>query len=442
MLAARSIITMESWFVQARRVLGRADTTLDSILARPAAGDADTGLTASLELVIKLGRALLAYGLPAPRLLESLERLSAALGFAAIYYVTPTGIIFTFGAGGDTRTRVVAAAPGDVDLERLTALHDLIGRVERKEISPSDASSRVDEILARPPRYRGISRVLGFGGLSLVAAQLLGGAPMDLAAAGGMGIGVGLLSMLGSRVATIGRLLPALAAFLASLTAITLARAGAPVEPSVLLLASVMSTLPGLTMTIGITELATAHLVSGTARLAGAIVTFLQLGFGTAAGHKLAHSLFVAVEPTTSNALPTWTQALAPLGAALAFGVLLRVRPRDLGGVLVACAVAIAGSRVGGAVFGAEVGAFLGAFVLGVVAHLYARWKDRPALVLLVPGILMMVPGSLGFLGLSALLAENPTGAVQTAFQVLMIATALAAGVLLATLAVPPRRAL
>ena len=420
-----------------------AETTLDALITRPAAAEVkDRSLASALELTMKLGAALLGYGLPVHRLLEALERLSTALGFEATFYVTPTGIIFTFGTGGDTRTRVVAAFPGDADLERLTALHALIGRVERHEITAEDASLRVDAILCREPRYRGPVRVLAFGLLSLVAAQLLGGNPIDLGVGASMGLGVGLLSALSRRVPTLGRLLPVVAAFLASVIAISLARAGLPVQPSVLLLAAIMSTLPGLTMTIGMMELATAHLVSGTARIAGAIVTFLQLGFGIAVGHALAHALFVAAAAEPARTLPGWTHALAPLGAALAFGVLLRVRPRDLGWVLLTCSLAVLASRGGGAFFGPEVGAFLGALLVGLVSHLFARWKDRPVLVLMVPGILMMVPGSIGFLGLSALLADDPSNAVRTAFDVLMIATALSTGVLLATVAVPPRRAL
>ncbi len=449
MLAATPRIAMESWFTQARRVVaplrewGSAESTLDTVVASPPARAAiDPEIDGSLEFTMKLASALLGYGLPVHRLEEALLRLSDALGFEAAYYMTPTGLIFTFGSGGEQRTRVVNAVPGDVDLERLAALHELIGRVERREIAPEEGSARIDAILTRPPRYRGPVRVLSFGLLSLAAAQLLGGNATDLAAAAAIALLVGLLSSLSSRLPTLGRLLPAVAATLVSVLSITASRLGLPVHPSILLLASIMSLLPGLTMTIAMMELAMANLVSGTARLMGAVVTFLQLGFGIALGHRLAHSLFVVPRVEANDGLPAWTQALAPLGAALAFGVLLRVRPRDLSWVLVTCSLAVLGSRGGGTIVGPEVGAFLGAFLVGVVSHLFARWKDRPVLVLLVPGVLMMVPGSIGFLGLSALLAEDPAAAVQTAFEVLMIATALSTGVLLATLAVPPRRSL
>ena len=441
---------MESWFSQARRLarpLKRlhvsAETTLDTVVARPADDSlGDPKLSPALEFTMKIAQALLGYGLPVHRLEESLLRLSRALGFQASYYITPTGLIFTFGQEGDFRTRVIPGVPGQVDLERLSALHELIGRVERREVSPADATGRVADILARPSRYSGPTRVGSFGLVSVAAATLLGGDPLDLAVAALLGVMVGLLSSLAGRSEVLGRLLPVVATALVSVGAISLQRAGVNVQPSVLLLAAIMSLLPGLTMTIGMMELATANLVSGTARISGALVTFLQLGLGVALGYELADALFVAPEPQVSQSLPVWTHALAPVVAAAGFTILLRVRPRDVLWVLLTCGLAVLGSRTGGELFGAEVGAFTGAFLVGLASHLFARWKDRPALVALVPGILMMVPGSIGFLGISALLEADTTGAVQTVFQVLMVATALSTGVLLATIALPPRRSL
>ena len=61
---------------------------------------------------------------------------------------------------------------------------------------------------------------------------------------------------------------------------------------------------------------------------------------------------------------------------------------------------------------------------------------------MLVPGILFLVPGSVGFLSIRSLLENDVEGAVSTAFRMSIVAMALAAGILVATAAVPPRRAL
>jgi len=47
--------------------------------------------------------------------------------------------------------------------------------------------------------------------------------------------------------------------------------------------------------------------------------------------------------------------------------------------------------------FHEAMGVFLGALAVGVGSNLYALWRDRPAQVPLTPGVLILVPGSVGF---------------------------------------------
>jgi uncharacterized membrane protein YjjB (DUF3815 family) len=56
--------------------------------------------------------------------------------------------------------------------------------------------------------------------------------------------------------------------------------------------------------------------------------------------------------------------------------------------------------------------------------------------------MLMLVPGSVGFLSVSSMLEADVVAALETAFRMILIATALAAGVLVASVAIPPRRPL
>ena len=50
------------------------------------------------------------------------------------------------------------------------------------------------------------------------------------------------------------------------------------------------------------------------------------------------------------------------------------------------------------------VSGILGALTVGVASNWYSRLMDHPAIIPQVPGILMLVPGSVGFRGLAALL--------------------------------------
>ena len=67
------------------------------------------------------------------------------------------------------------------------------------------------------------------------------------------------------------------AAFLATLTALTLAAFWTPLSVPVVTLGGLIVLIPGLSLTLAMTEIATRHLVSGTARLTGALVLFLTI---------------------------------------------------------------------------------------------------------------------------------------------------------------------
>ncbi|MCA9702047.1 MAG: threonine/serine exporter family protein, partial [Myxococcales bacterium] len=92
-------------------------------------------------------------------------------------------------------------------------------------------------------------------------------------------------------------------------------------------------------------------------------------------------------------------------------------------------------ARVGGVAFGPELGAFCGAAVVGLAAEVYARRRRVPEAVLLLPGLLLLVPGSLGFQSVSLFLAEDPAAGIAAGFHMVLVAVALVAGVLVGKLA-------
>ena len=91
---------------------------------------------------------------------------------------------------------------------------------------------------------------------------------------------------------------------------------------------------------------------------------------------------------------------------------------------------------------GAELGVFVGALLVGMASNLYARLLNRPATITLVPGILLLVPGSIGFRSLASLLDREVVLGVETAFRMGLMAVALVAGILVSNIIAPPKRTL
>jgi uncharacterized membrane protein YjjB (DUF3815 family) len=183
-------------------------------------------------------------------------------------------------------------------------------------------------------------------------------------------------------------------------------------------------------------ELSTRHLSSGTARLAGALVTFLGLGFGVALGVQLGAGIgAVAVTMgwqwrPSNPALPAWSEWVGLLIAPLCFTVLLRARRQDAPWIVAASVLAYATTRLTGRVVDESLAAFLGAFVVSAAATVVARLRATSSQVMTVPGLLILVPGSIGLRSMTSFSANQVVTGVETAFQVSVIAISLAAGLL------------
>ena len=130
--------------------------------------------------------------------------------------------------------------------------------------------------------------------------------------------------------------------------------------------------------------------------------------------------------------LPAWViwPAVAILGVSL-LAVLqapLSSLPVSIGAGLLAWAA----YSLTSAVLGNVVGAFSGALAVGVAGHLYQWLSSRPAVLVETPGLITLVPGSLGFRGLHALVQQESVVGINLMTDMLTTGAVLAVGLLLA----------
>lgn len=390
--------------------------------------------------MLKLARAMHGYGYAAHRLEEVLGATARRLGLEAQFFSTPTSIFTAFGPQDDQRTFLLRVEPGDTDLGRLADVDGVTLRVARGELTPAQGSAALDAIAAAPAPYGQWLVLLAFGLTSAASARFLGGGPGEVLVAGALGIATGGLARATARFATLARIFEPLAAFTATVLATMFATRIAPISVFVTVLAGLIVLIPGLTLTTAMTELATRHLASGTARMSGALLLFVTMIFGVAMGGTSAGLLFGPPPAVVPEQLPAWTELVALALAPLGFLVLLRARLVDAGWILAAGCIAYGAARAGADVLGLELGGFAGALAVGVFANLYALLRDRPSQVLLVPGTLLLVPGSFGFRSVSALLEREIVSGIETAFTMFFIATGIVAGLLLANVVIPKRK--
>ena len=415
---------------------------------RPAAPHAE-----ERAFLLRVAELLHAYGTPANRLERVMQVVGRSIGVSASFLSTPTAIIASFREGGEERTHLIRAEPGAVNLGKLVEFDEVMEDVEHGRTGAREATLRLDAIAAAPPRFPLWLTALACGTASAGASVLFGGGLVELLVSLVIGAGIALLGRVLPRYPSTVGLLEPTASFLAAGTALLLARTLTPFDHRIVTLSGLIVLVPGLTLTIGFTELAVRHLVSGTARIAGAAAVFLTMLFGVALAWKLGEAFAGPTGATGATGIgplavaarspfPAWGAWLVALAMPPAFAVLLEARPRELWVIELTAVLGYAAGRAGGASLGPELGPFLGALTVGVVSNLYARIVDRPSQVPMTPGILLLVPGSLGFRSLTSFLDREAVTGVEWAFQTGLIAASLVGGLLAANLVLPPRRVL
>jgi uncharacterized membrane protein YjjP (DUF1212 family) len=397
---------------------------------------------AAVAFTLRLGQALHRYGTPAYRLEEQMRLVSQQLGLEARFFSTPTAIFASFGPPEALRTSLIRVEPGEMDLGRLARLDTLVEEVIRGRLSAEEGARRVEAVLAEPPRHGSALLLLCWAMAAGGGARLLGGGPREMGVAALISLLVGALDLWTRRQPSTVWVLEPVAAILSSALAVVAASLVGPLSVQIVTLAGLIVLLPGLSLTVALNELATRNLISGTSRLTGAALVFLELGFGVALGTRLSEWFPLPAKLGPTPALPAWSEPLALVLMLFAVSILFRARSRDWGWIALAGTLAYAGSRLGTQVLGSELGAFVGALGVGVVSNLLARVRNRPAVITLVPAIMLLVPGSIGFRSMESLLARDVLAGVDTAFSMLMVAVGLVAGLLFANALVQPRKVL
>lgn len=414
--------------------------------------DVHASFQARTEFVVELARRLHAYGTTAPRLEAALTQTAQRLNLRCEVWSNPTGLIVSFGGGlgvegGPENTRVLRMPPGDIDLRKLCAVDDIAERVVAGEMDLGAGRDALKALDRPPSRLTQWRSALSFGLASASVAGLLRTGWTEIATAGAIGILIGLLTVFGAGRPRLAEASDAIAALLATLLAAAVASFIVPLAIKPVIVASIIVLMPGMMLTTATAELTSQHLVSGTARFAGALAVLAKLTFGTIAANELVRLLGWLPREAAPIGSPFWVEWLALIAAGLSFAVLFRASYRDYPLVMLAAALGYGITRLSAVWLGTgaddfPAGVFIAAMAMIALSNLYARWRNRPGAVIRVPGVILLVPGSMGFRSLSMMMQGDAMVGLETALTLLVVLVALVAGLLFGNLLVSARRTL
>lgn len=406
-------------------------------VAAPAPDPTDgPGAHRVLELIRRLGVTMLGSGAQTAEIEGSLEDLAGDLGLEGVQVnVTFATIAISHTSPGRrTPTTIIELVrERTADFSRLAAVSALIRDLGAGRVDVPAAEVALESIETSSVDDRTLLPILATAVSAAATAILFGGDPIDAVAT----FGVALVVQAAIMTLVRGGIPPFFTLLLGTAIATVLAGVvgaigGLAVQAPIIMTASLLRFLPGAALTGGVRDLIDGEIMSGSARLAEA----LMIGAGVAAGATVG--IFVAAGLGIDISLGTvgtrgWGPVVELVAAAIATGAYaLRLGVPGFalpaGAALGAAAWAIfaAGPTV-------VVGTLLAATVVGAAARLLAWTRRAPAGLWVVPAILTLQPG---LALVKALLAPDDVQRFAGIWDALLIAFILGVGVAAGDIAV------
>ena len=393
------------------------------------------------HFILKVGVAAHKYGSTSTRLEYFLSSLSKRMGYQGVFKSTPAEIMFGLRETSDSpqRIEVMATPPPNIDLDKLARLGELLNEIKEGSLSIPDAYDHIDAIDQIPPPWGKFASMLGYVFTGLGLAPLLGAGWTDTLVATVFSILVYGLVLLSARMGAITMSwMPLSTALIIGFLA-TLVKYWVPDLNLVLvILSAVAIILPGYSISLGAGELVAQHVLSGVSNLMSGLITLVKQIAGAVIGIGIASLLVTTVATEFETPVDQmWLLLLFPL-LLVGLGLAFQVSRRDLPWSVLVSGLAFLGVMAGSSLLDSNLGNLLGTIVAVVIANLWARKTGRPSSIVLIPAIVMLVSGTIGFRGLASMAEGELLLGVQQFLQMFIVAITILAGILIGFTIVRP----
>lgn len=387
--------------------------------------------------LLRLGVALTMTGDAVSEIQVLLRGIAATYGYDhANISVFPTLLVVALSPGKPGVVRTIDSFR-QLRLDQASAVIHVARSAEAAQIGPAAALHELERALAMRPRFRAWAVVASHGVLTVGLGLVIHPAPVDLWVYAALGVLVGCMRVWADRFAGGGFLLPLVAAAVVSAIAF-LTHGGNEAASLRLTIPPLVTFLPGALLTMATVDLAFGETVTGASRFVAGLLQLALLGIAIVVGAELVgdpHSGPVAgASADTVGAWGPW------LGVAI-FGVGVFVHysgpKRALPWLLVVLFSAWIGQLVGKQVIDATLSGFVGGAVMVPVAHAVARMPSAPpAHVMFLPAFWLLVPGTIGLIGVTEIVGDNSTEGSDHFTNALVSIPSVALGILVGTLIV------
>ena len=381
-----------------------------------------------------IGSEMLAAGTNGVNEVDSvLTDISRAYGRADIKTVSlPTFVLVEDPATSPPSTAVFPTGEmSGMRLDQVGEMQAIIREALRSCPSPTEITARVAEVVQTPPRFGFWRSLIGHFLLTLGFGLVINPSAAALPVYAVLGVVVGIIVLLGAKMPTLSLVLPVFAAFIA--TAIAGIAAETFVHDNTLRLVapSLVSLLPGMILAVAAVELTNGQVIAGSSRLLYGFARLAMLSFGVYLG-IIAFGVKTDTAASTER-LGSWAPWVGLLLVAMGYYLYAVAPKKSLLWVALALILAHAGQLLGNLLLGNELSGMLGAIIAVPCIYLASHLVSAPPpAVMLTCAYWVLVPGSMGFIGLSEA-ASGTAGAGNMIVETLGAILAIAIGMVIGT---------
>ncbi|KAJ2490266.1 pheromone-regulated protein prm10 [Coemansia sp. RSA 2050] len=396
------------------------------------------------RFLILLSKALMVYGSPLHYLEDNLGRIARLLDLEVTVSAIPGLILLSFedSVTHTSETKVIRCANG-WDMHRLDETNQLLRRVVYGKIDIPMAVPLLEEIMTAKPIYAWYWQILNWGVISWTLCLVcFDGSWKDSGISLALGLMAGCLNLAAQKFSGYTNFFEVSVSILTGLFGAALSQWGCFGATS---LSATVVLLPGLVMTTGVIELSSRHMIAGTVRIFYALLLAFIIAYGLLIGVQIhnqmaGHQVDTLLDLMQCRGLSKWTWfGSFPLGI-ISISVLVNIHWRHWISVTI-----VAGVSYG--VFWLfkfhllldDLAPVVASFVLGLVANIWSKFTGQTAYMILLPGEMFLVPGSVGVRGFSSLLSKDGAQGAQLAMQMITTCLSIMIGLFASTFLVYPR---
>ena len=355
------------------------------------------------EFLLALGRAQLNAGFPVDTVTNTLAAAAESYGFESADVAVLPGAVF-LNLGPNNRGLFVTVNASLTRFDQSAAIANVARRATRGEVTAADGLAELERMPFLPERFPRWATILGYAlvaaGFSLVYRYSLWD-PV-VAAVLGVVVGVSVQSTRSNQALNV-LMAPLMGLVCGAAVFIVASKLGAGFHPLHVVVASLIILLPGAALTRATMEMASGHIIAGGSRLMWAVMQLALLAAGIVVGARLVG--VTDLDPPSDHLakLPIWV-AFAAVGIYAVGQGLARNMPK--GSIWIILLLLIGAQSILmvvsihiGAVFGSAIAAT--AMLLAAIIVEQRGKSHLPAVSLFTPVFWLLVPGSVGLIGLA-----------------------------------------